>query len=568
MALAKKLFYLKQLRRTHRKFGGNWLAAAKRFYGLTGGYEFASLIEAIMLVSLGMPVVEPAIAGFAGMIKAPTHIETVVTLSCPYCPVMVRLIHQMAFVNENIRADMIDGAEFPHLVNRYDVHGVPVTVVNGRRAFEGALEPGPAVLGILKVVDPDAYAVIETKLREAQGLRHAREVSSGELYDVIVVGAGPAGLTAALYAQRKGLKTALFGKQAGGQVNDTASVENYPGFTQIGGAELARAMREHVEAYPVSERSNTQVARILRDGALFQLVTEDEEVFRGRSLIFCTGKRYRRLNVPGEERFLGRGIAWCATCDAPLYQDKRVAVVGGGNSALTAVRDLLRYASEIHLVHHKEKLNAEAVLLEEIRQAEADGRVTIDNPAAVQALRTMMREVVTDGTGQALRDVPGEPVHGKTGTAEYDDDPGSTIPTRPASRAAALASGEAQIAVGGPADGAAPGKVDPVLADPGCLQLAPVGGPQIQHMLFLPGPEEIGGPGAQPGQGLLPHLAAFVGQVQRVGLDEPEGGGEVGDAVVETKLIGGQKIDMMYAEEDRLVRWWRANSKAIWAPRL
>ena len=348
-----------------------------RFYGLTGGYEFASLIEAIMLVSLGMPVVEPAIAGFAGMIKAPTHIETVVTLSCPYCPVMVRLIHQMAFVNENIRADMIDGAEFPHLVNRYDVHGVPVTVVNGRRAFEGALEPGPAVLGILKVVDPDAYAVIETKLREAQGLRHARKASSEELYDVIVVGAGPAGLAAALYAQRKGLKTALFGKQAGGQVNDTASVENYPGFTQIGGAELARAMREHVEAYPVSERSNTQVARILRDGALFQLVTEDEEVFRGRSLIFCTGKRYRRLNVPGEERFLGMGIAWCATCDAPLYQDKRVAVVGGGNSALTAVRDLLRYASEIHLVHHKEKLNAEAVLLEEIRQAEADGRVTI-----------------------------------------------------------------------------------------------------------------------------------------------------------------------------------------------
>ena len=348
-----------------------------RFYGLTGGYEFASLVEAVMLVSIGMPVVEPLIAGFAGMIKAETHIETVVTLSCPYCPIMVRLIHQMAYVNENIRADMIDGAEFPQLVNRYDVQGVPVTVVNGRRAFEGALEPDQAVLGILKVVDPDAYDVIETKLREAQGLRHAREVSSEELYDVIVVGAGPAGLTAALYAQRKGLKTALFGKQAGGQINDTATIENYPGFTQIGGSELARVMREHVEAYPVSERKNTQVDRILRDGTLFKLVTGDKEEFQGRSLIFCTGKRYRRLNVPGEERFLGRGIAWCATCDAPLYQGKRVAVVGGGNSALTAVRDLLRYASEIHLVHHKEGFDAEAVLLEEIRQAEADGLVTI-----------------------------------------------------------------------------------------------------------------------------------------------------------------------------------------------
>lgn len=355
-----------------------------RFYGLTGGYEFASLIEAVMMVSLGMPVVEPVIAGIAGMIKAPAHIETVVTLSCPYCPAMVRLIHQMAYVNDNIRADMIDGAEFPQLVNRYDVHGVPVTAVNGRRAFEGALEPGQAVLGILKAVDSDAYAEIETKLREAQGLRHAREASSEELYDVIVVGAGPAGLTAALYTQRKGLRTALFGKQAGGQINDTASVENYPGFTQIGGSELARAMREHVEAYPVSERNNTQVARILRDGALFKLVTGDEEEFRGRSLIFCTGKRYRRLDVPGEERFLGRGIAWCATCDAPLYQGKRVAVVGGGNSALTAVRDLLRYASEIHLVHHKEEFDAEAVLLEEIRQAEADGLVTLHRNSRVR----------------------------------------------------------------------------------------------------------------------------------------------------------------------------------------
>lgn len=346
-----------------------------RFYGLTGGYEFASLIEAVELVSRGISVVEPAIAALGSAIKRPTHIETMVTLSCPYCPNMVRLIHQLAYVNENIRADMVDGAEFPQLVNRYGVHGVPLTVINGQRAFEGALPPDQAVLQILKSVDPDAYEAIEAKLREAQGLRHAHEAKSEEVYDVIVVGAGPAGLTAALYAQRKGRKTALIGKQAGGQINDTATIENYPGLVQVGGAELARVMREHVEAYPVAERCHTEVGQIVRKGELFKVVTEDEQAYKGRSLIYCTGKRYRRLNVPGEERFIGRGVAWCATCDAPLYRDKRVAVVGGGNSALTAVRDLLSYAAKIHLVHHKEDFDADPVLVDAVKQAEADGKV-------------------------------------------------------------------------------------------------------------------------------------------------------------------------------------------------
>jgi alkyl hydroperoxide reductase subunit F len=348
-----------------------------RFFGLTGGYEFSSLIEAVELVSRGTPFVEPAISALGKTINRPTHIETMVTLSCPYCPNMVRLIHQLAFVNENIRADMVDAAEFPQLVSRYDVHGVPLTAVNGKRAFEGALEPDQAVLEILKIVDPDAFETINAKLREAQGLRHAREIKSEELYDVIVVGAGPAGLTAALYAQRKGRKTALIGKQAGGQINDTATVENYPGIVQIGGSELARAMREHVETYPVAERCHTQVESIVREGDLFKVITEEGQAYRGRSLIYCAGKRYRRLNVPGEERFIGRGVAWCATCDAPLYRDKRVVVVGGGNSALTAVRDLLRYASAVHVVHHKEEFDADPVLIEEIGKAEADGRVIL-----------------------------------------------------------------------------------------------------------------------------------------------------------------------------------------------
>ncbi|MEZ5541435.1 MAG: FAD-dependent oxidoreductase [Pseudomonadota bacterium] len=347
-----------------------------RFYGLTGGYEFGSLLEAIRLVSLGTAALDPAVAKLAAAIQTPIHLEILVTLACPYCPKMVHLAHQLAVASAQVRADMVDAAEFPQLVNRYDVHGVPLTVVNGRRGFEGALPAEQAMLEILKVADPGAYEQIEAQLREARGLRKARQAESAEIYDVIVVGAGPAGLTAALYAQRKGRTTALIGKQAGGQINDTATVENYPGLVQIGGSDLAQLLRQHVEAYPVAERCHTQVEQIEREDALFSVRTEDGQRYRGRSLIYCAGKRYRRLNVPGEERFIGRGVAWCATCDAPLFRDQRVAVIGGGNSAFTAVRDLLRYASEVHLVHVHDSFNADPVLIDEISQAQAAGRVS------------------------------------------------------------------------------------------------------------------------------------------------------------------------------------------------
>lgn len=377
-----------------------------RFYGLTGGYEFGSLLEAIRLVSLGTDALDPALATLAAMIRIPLHIEVLVTLACPYCPKMVHLAHQLAVANEQVRADMVDAAEFPQLVNRYDVHGVPLTVVNGRRGFEGALPAERAVLEILKPVDPEAWEQIEAQLREAQGLRKARPAESTEVYDVIVVGAGPAGLTAALYAQRKGRATALIGKQAGGQINDTATVENYPGLVQIGGAELAQLMRQHVEAYPVAERCHTQVEHIGRDGELFTVRTEGDRTYRGRSLIYCAGKRYRRLNAPGEERFIGRGVAWCATCDAPLFRDQRVAVIGGGNSAFTAVRDLLRYASEVHLVHMHDTFNADPVLVDEIRRAEADGRVTFH-------LNSQVREYLGRDRleGVRLADPEGKPRH-------------------------------------------------------------------------------------------------------------------------------------------------------------
>lgn len=364
-----------------------------RFYGLTAGYEFTSLLEAIGMISTARSGLEPELERLAGRISMPTHLEILVTLGCPYCPSMVRLAHQLAYLNEHVRADMIDAAEFPTLVERYHVQGVPRTVINERPAFEGAMMPAAAIMAILKQLEPEAYAAVDAARREARGERAAREAKAREPYEVIVVGAGPAGLSASLYAARKNRRVALIGKRAGGQINDTATVENYLGMTRIGGSELAELFRNHVESYAVAERCHSEVKSVRRGAQGFEVVTGDGQSFRGRAVIYAAGKEYRRLGVTGEERFIGRGIAFCATCDAPLYRGRKVAVVGGGNSALTAVRDLAAFASEIHLVHALASFQADPVLVEELRRA---GNVTVH-------MSTEVREFLGRDTLEGLR---------------------------------------------------------------------------------------------------------------------------------------------------------------------
>lgn len=243
------------------------------------------------------------------------------------------------------------------------MQGVPRTVVNERPAFEGALPPAAAVMEILKQVDAETYEALDAALRSAS------EAQPGRDYDIAVVGAGPAAMSAALYAVRKNRRVALLGAKPGGQITDTASVEHYLGMMEVGGAELAEMFRRHLERYPVAERLHARVAEVRRARIGFELRTEDGAVYRAKSVVCAAGKQYRRLGVPGEARFIGRGIAFCATCDAPLFRDKRVAVVGGGNSALTAVRDLASYAREIHLAHVLGEFQADPVLVSEARKA-------------------------------------------------------------------------------------------------------------------------------------------------------------------------------------------------------
>ncbi|MFP4477590.1 MAG: protein disulfide oxidoreductase [Desulfatibacillaceae bacterium] len=352
-----------------------------RFYGLTAGYEFSSLMEAVVRVSTGQHGLEQEVLQLLSAIDVPVHLEIMVTVTCPYCPRMVHIAHQMAMANENIRADMVESSEFPHLVQRYDVSGVPRTVINGIPSFEGAVPAEAAALEIIKVAKPRLYEKIDARMREERGERKARDADPGKEYDVMVIGAGPAAMNAVIYAKRKNLEVLLVGDTVGGQVSYTASVENWLGIPEIGGKDLSEQFRHHAEHYEVDEALGVTVEKITRSGDVFTAVAEDGNEYTGKTVVYCAGKEYRRLGVPGEDRFIGHGIAFCATCDAPLYKDRRVAVVGGGNSAFTAARDLMHWAREIHVINIIPDFQADAVLQEQVGEA---GNVTLHPGTTVQ----------------------------------------------------------------------------------------------------------------------------------------------------------------------------------------
>jgi alkyl hydroperoxide reductase subunit F len=317
---------------------------------------------------------------------------------------MVHLAHQLALASPLVFAEMIDAAEFPDLAQRYQVSGVPRTVINERPAFEGALPAADAILEILKVASPAAYEQADAGLRQARGERKVHPLDPGHRYDVLIVGAGPAAMTAAVYAARKNLDVAVIGDHPGGQITDTAVVENWPGIPEIAGPDLAAAFRGHAERHPVAQALHVTVTRIDRDHDGFRIYAADGAAYAATAVIYCAGARYRQLGVPGENRFLGHGISFCATCDAPLLRGKRVAIAGGGNSAFTAVRDLLPFAAEIHLINILPDWQADPVLLAEVT---ADPAVTL-HPA------TEVREFLGAGHLAGIR------LQAADGTSRFD----------------------------------------------------------------------------------------------------------------------------------------------------
>lgn len=353
-----------------------------RFFGVTTGYEFTSLMRAIVMVSTGTSGLDPALEMLVQNIKEKVHIQVMVTLTCSYCPLMVHVAHQFAFVNNNILADMVEITEFPHLSQKYNVTAVPKTIINGVYSFEGAIPAAEAYFEIMKAVNPEQYGPIEKAISELKASRKVKLAEEGHDYEVIVVGGGPAAMSAAVYAVRKGLDVALIAQKFGGQITYTAEIDNYLGLHNISGIELNEKFRDHLESFPISEALGTNMVEIKKEDKAFLVSTDDNRKFKARSIIYCAGKEYRRMGLPGEDQLIGKGIGFCATCDAPLYKNRRIAVVGGGNSAFTAVHDLLDFASEIHLVHRRKEFTADATLVQEILSTK---KVTVHTQMVVKS---------------------------------------------------------------------------------------------------------------------------------------------------------------------------------------
>jgi alkyl hydroperoxide reductase subunit F len=338
-----------------------------RFYGLTSGHEFQSLLESVIRVSAAKSGLDKDLATLVGLLDEPVHIEVMVTLTCPYCPQMVRIAQQMAMANPLVRADMVETSAFPELARSYGVTSVPRTAVNQTHFFDGAPSPVQAVLQVIKAVKPEIYKAIEKQVREKSLEKEVVQADPDLVYDVLIIGGGPAALNALVYAARKNLDIAIAAKDTGGQMQDTAMVENWLGSHAISGPDLAEKFVHHAGHHKAAWALNAEVTRVEKKGPVFLAHIKDrKKPLSAKSVIYCAGKHYRRLGVPNEERFIGKGIAFCATCDAPLYRNRPVAVIGGGNSAFTAARDLLGFADSISIVDIAPEFSADPMLAESV----------------------------------------------------------------------------------------------------------------------------------------------------------------------------------------------------------
>jgi NADH-dependent peroxiredoxin subunit F len=319
--------------------------ARVRFAGVPGGHEFTSFVLALLQAGGVAPKLEPALIEPIRGLSGELVFETFVSLSCQVCPEVVQALNALAALNPNVRHTMIDGAHFPAEVEARGVLAVPSVFLNGRLFSQG----GVSLEALLEKLDAGAAK------------RAAAALDARPVFDVLVVGGGPAGAAAAIYAARKGLRTGLVAERMGGQLQDTLGIENFISVPHTEGPALSAALEAHVRGYDVDVMTG-QRAQALRPGEPHALELESGAVLRSRTIVAAPGARWREMNVPGEREHRGRGVAYCPHCDGPLFKGKRVAVIGGGNSGVEAAIDLAGLAREVTLLEFDGQLRADAVL--------------------------------------------------------------------------------------------------------------------------------------------------------------------------------------------------------------
>ena len=320
-----------------------------RFAGIPMGHEFTSLVLALLQVGGHPSKLDADTIEQIKAIESDFQFESYFSLSCQNCPDVVQALNLMAVLNPNIRHVAIDGALFQDEVERRQVMSVPSIYLNGELFGQGRM----GVEEILAKLDTGASA------------RDAEKLDAKAAFDVLVVGGGPAGAAAAIYAARKGIRTGVAAERFGGQVLDTMAIENFISVQETEGPKLARALEEHVRQYEVDIMNLQRASALIpakEAGGLHEVRFDSGATLKAKTLILATGARWREMNVPGEQEYRGRGVAYCPHCDGPLFKGKRVAVIGGGNSGVEAAIDLAGLVAHVTLIEFDSQLRADAVL--------------------------------------------------------------------------------------------------------------------------------------------------------------------------------------------------------------
>lgn len=316
------------------------------FAGIPLGHEFTSLVLALLQVSGRAPKVEQKLIDQIKNIQGEYHFESYISLSCHNCPDVVQALNVMSVLNSGITHTMIDGAAFKEEVESKDIMAVPTVYLNGESFGSGRM-------------------TLEEILAKMGNGPDASELSDKDPYDVLVVGGGPAGASAAIYAARKGIRTGIVAERFGGQVMDTMGIENFISVKHTEGPKLVASLEEHVKEYNI-DVMNLQRAKRLEKKELIEVELENGAILKSKSVIVSTGARWRNVGVPGEAEFKNKGVAYCPHCDGPLFIGKDVAVIGGGNSGIEAAIDLAGIVKHVTVLEFMPELKADAVLQERL----------------------------------------------------------------------------------------------------------------------------------------------------------------------------------------------------------
>jgi alkyl hydroperoxide reductase subunit F len=321
-----------------------------RFAGIPMGHEFTSLVLVLLQTGGHPPKVDTAVIEQIRGLPGPMRFETYISLSCHNCPDVVQALNLMAVLNPGVESVMIDGALYQDEVGARKIMAVPTVMLNGEPFGQGRM----TIEEILARVDTGAAA------------RDAEKLDARDAYDVLVVGGGPAGAAAAIYAARKGIRTGVVAERFGGQVLDTLGIENFISVQRTEGPKLAMALEQHVKEYEVDimnlQRAAALIPASFQNEGMHRVQLANGATLKAKSVILATGARWREMNVPGEKDYKGKGVCFCPHCDGPLFKGKRVAVIGGGNSGVEAAIDLAGIVSHVTLLEFDGKLRADAVL--------------------------------------------------------------------------------------------------------------------------------------------------------------------------------------------------------------